>query len=129
MTTAAIIIFADSGLPTAKRIATATGGEIFTCGQGGADALRLLPRLFAHSLREVEPKLGACLEIAEWKGGHRELEDALFGEADCLTATGSDETLDEIRRRTPAGTRFLGYGHRVSFAYVAQDALLSLIHI
>ncbi|MHB1309889.1 MAG: acyl-CoA reductase [Limisphaerales bacterium] len=90
-----------------------------------ATGTSLLPRLFAHSLREVEPKLGACLEIAEWKGGHRDLEDALFAEADCLTATGSDETIEEIQRRIPARTRFLGYGQRVSFAYVAQDALSS----
>ncbi|MDF2981704.1 MAG: hypothetical protein K0Q69_1476, partial [Devosia sp.] len=38
MTTPAIIIFADTGLDTATRIAEATGGEIYSCGQGGADA-------------------------------------------------------------------------------------------
>ena len=29
----------------------------------------LLPRLFAHSLYQLDPKLGACLEIAEWRDG------------------------------------------------------------
>ena len=76
--------------------------------------------MFAHSLYEAEPKLGACLEIAEWRGGNADLEEALFDEADCVTATGSDETLAAIRQRLPAKTRFLGYGHRVSFAYVTS---------
>jgi hypothetical protein len=89
------------------------------CASGSA----FLPRLFAHSLYDADPKLGACLEIAEWRGGKVDLETALFAEADCVTATGSDETLAAIRARLPAKTRFLGYGHRVSFGFVA-DAVL-----
>jgi hypothetical protein len=88
-----------------------------------ATGTSLLPRLFAHSLYDAEPKLGACLELAEWRGGVAELESALFEEADCVTATGSDETLADIQRRILARTRFLGYGHRVSFAYIAKDAI------
>ena len=86
----------------------------------------LLPRLFAHSLYEVEPKLGACLEVAEWRGGNADLEQALFAEAGCVTATGSDDTLAAIRQRLPAKVRFVGYGHRVSFGYVAGGMLNSL---
>ena len=56
MTKPAIITFADTGLDTATRIAEVTDGEIFTCGQGGADALKLLPRLFA----EGRPIIGVC---------------------------------------------------------------------
>jgi len=83
----------------------------------------LLPRLFAHSLHEVEPKLASCLEIAEWPGGTAALEEPLFAEADCVTATGSDETIATIRRRLPQRTRLLGYGHQVSFGFVTRDAL------
>ena len=90
-----------------------------------ANGTSLLPRLLAHSLYEVEPKLGACLEIADWRGGSADLEDALFAEADCVTATGSDETLAAIRARLPVKTRLLGYGHRVSFGYVASGSLTS----
>jgi hypothetical protein len=96
--------------------------QFVKCASGTA----LLPRLFAHSLYEVEPKLGACLEVAEWRGGNADLEKALFDEADCVTATGSDETLAAIRQRLPAKARFLGYGHRVSFAYVAGGELTGL---
>jgi len=33
-----------------------------------ASGASLLPRLFAHSIYQADPKLGACLEIAEWRG-------------------------------------------------------------
>jgi hypothetical protein len=83
----------------------------------------LLPRLFAHSIYECDPKLAACIEIAEWQGGSLALEEVLFAEADCVTATGNDETLAAIQTRLPQHVRFLGFGHRVSFAYVAADVL------
>ena len=100
----------------------ARSAQFVKCASGTS----LLPRLFAHSLYEVEPKLGACLEVAEWRGGSRHLEKAVFDEADCVTATGSDETLAAIRQRLPATARFLGYGHRVSFAFVTGGVLSGL---
>jgi hypothetical protein len=93
--------------------------QFVKCASGAA----LLPRLFAHLIYDADPKLGACLEIAEWRGGNADLETALFAEADCVTATGSDETLAAIRARLPAKTRFLGYGHRVSFGFVDSAVL------
>ena len=93
--------------------------QFVKCAAGGS----LLPRLFAHSIYDADRKLGACLEIAEWRGGSLELENALFAEADCVTATGSDETLDDIRTRLPLKTRFIAHGHRVSFGYVAAEVL------
>ena len=100
----------------------ARSAQFVKCAAGTS----LLPRLFAHSLYEVEPKLGACLEVAEWRGGNADLEQALFAEADCITATGSDETLAAIRQRLPLKLRFLGYGHRVSFGFVTAAVLAGL---
>ncbi|HEV2434799.1 MAG TPA: acyl-CoA reductase [Verrucomicrobiae bacterium] len=97
----------------------ARSAQFVKCASGSA----FLPRLFAHSLYEADSKLGACLEIAEWRGGNAALESILFGEADCVTATGSDEALAAIRSRLPVKTRFLGYGHRVSFGFVAREVL------
>ncbi|HEY2952000.1 MAG TPA: acyl-CoA reductase, partial [Verrucomicrobiae bacterium] len=101
----------------------ARSAQFVKCASGAS----LLPRLFAHSLYEADPKLASCLEIAEWRGGNLELEGALFQEADGVTATGSDETLAEIRYHLPAKVRFLGYGHRVSFGYVAHEMLSVLV--
>ncbi len=82
-----------------------------------------LPHLFAHSIYETDPKLGSCLEIAEWKGGNEALERPLLREADYVTVTGSDETIEALQARVPHGTRFLPYGHRVSFAYATKAGL------
>ena len=66
--------------------------QFVKCARGTS----LLPRLFAHSIYEVEPKLASCLEIAEWPGGTdtlRNLEN-LWGSAfnDRLTgSTGANE--------------------------------------
>jgi hypothetical protein len=88
-----------------------------------ASGTSFLPRLFAHSIYDADAKLAACLEIAEWRGGDLNLENALFAEADCVTATGSDETLEKIRGRLPLKIRFLGHGRRVSFGFVAGEVL------
>lgn len=93
--------------------------QFIKCPHGAS----LLPRLFAHSLYDADAKLASCLEIADWRGGNHALETALFNDADCVTATGSDETLAKIRQHVPARTRFLSYGHRVSFGYVTGEAL------
>jgi hypothetical protein len=93
--------------------------QFVKCASGAS----FLPRLFAHSIYEADRKLGACLELAEWRGGSMELEKTLLGVADCVTATGSDETLAAIRSRLPERTRFLGYGLRVSFGYVSREVL------
>ncbi|MEO6183271.1 MAG: acyl-CoA reductase [Verrucomicrobiota bacterium] len=93
--------------------------QFVKCASGSS----FLPRMFAHSIYETEPKLGACLEIAEWKGGNEILENALFSEINTLTATGSDETLETIRRRLPPKVRLIGHGHRVSFAFVTNEVL------
>jgi hypothetical protein len=88
-----------------------------------ATGTSLLPRLLAHSIHARQPKLGACLEVAEWTGGEIPLETALFEQADCVTATGSDDTLAALRPRLPTHTRFVGYGHRVSFGYITREML------
>ena len=116
--------FAAGNLPSPTLMSIVLGllarsAQFVKCATGAA----LVPRLFAHSLYQVEPKLSACLEIAQWKGGRLDLEQALYAEADCVTATGGDEALAEIRRHVPAHKRFLGYGQRVSFGYVARESL------
>ncbi len=93
--------------------------QFVKCGSGAS----LLPRLFAHSIYELDRKLGACIELAEWRGGNLELENAVFAEADCVTATGSDETLAAIRARVPEKIRFIGHGTRVSFGFVTRGVL------
>ena len=93
--------------------------QFVKCASGAA----LLPRLFAHSLRDVDPKLASCLELGSWKGGNEELEQALFAEAGAVVASGSDDTMDALHRRVPRHVRLLAHGHRVSAGYVARETL------
>lgn len=95
--------------------------QFVKCGSGAS----FIPRLFAHSIYENDPKLGACLEVANWRGGDESLESVLFAEANCVTATGSDETLSAIRKSLPIKARFLGYGHQVSFGFIGHETLTS----
>jgi hypothetical protein len=96
--------------------------QFVKCASGAS----FIPRLFVHSLYEADPKIGACLEIAEWRGGNREVEEAVFENADCVTASASDETIDAIRKSLPVRVKFIGYGHRMSFAYIAASALTKM---
>jgi hypothetical protein len=93
--------------------------QFMKCASGAS----YLPRLFAHSIYELDHKLAACLELAEWRGGNIDLEGRLFAEADCVTATGGDEALAAIQAQLPPKARFLGYGQRVSFGFVTREVL------
>jgi hypothetical protein len=122
-----IFHIAAGNLPSPALISMVLGlltrsAQFIKCASGAA----LLPRLFAHSIYEADSKLGACIEVAEWPGGKEALETVLFEAADCVTATGSDETLAAIRQHLPAKTRFVGYGHRVSFGYISGAMLSGL---
>jgi len=122
-----LVHIAAGNIPNPTLMSVALGlltrsAQFVKCARGTT----LLPRLFAHSIYEFDAKLATCLEVAEWRGGDTTLAQALFAEADCVTATGSDETLAAIRQQLPARVRFLGYGHRVSFGYVASEVLTPL---
>ncbi len=93
--------------------------QFVKCARGSS----FIPRMFAHSLYAADPKLGACLELAEWKGGNDDLEQALYHEADCVTATGSDDTIAAIRHKVPVRIRFIGYGQKLSFAFLGRNVL------
>lgn len=119
-----LVHFTAGNLPNPTFVSVILGmltrsAQFVKCASGAA----FLPRLFAHSLYDADHKLGACLELAAWRGGNEPLERALFDEAGCVTATGKEETLAAIRQRLPGKARFLGYGARVSFAYIAHEVL------
>lgn len=119
-----LVHFAAGNIPNPALMSLITGllarsAQLMKCASGNA----LLPRLFAHSIYENDPKIGACLEIAEWPGGNVEIESAVLAEAACVTATGSDEALESIRRRLPENVRFLGHGHRISVGFVTRAAV------
>jgi hypothetical protein len=83
----------------------------------------LFAALFARSLWEVCPDLGACLAVCWWKGGETALEEAAFAHAGAVIAYGSEATIRDVQQRVPAAARFLAYGHKLSFGVVGREAL------
>ena len=80
-----------------------------------------LLRLFAHSIYQIEPKIGACIEIAEWDD--QQLDDIIFLNADGLTIAGTERSIADLKRRMPPSLPLATYAAQVSFAYIAREAL------
>lgn len=78
---------------------------------------------FARLIAEIDPRLADCLAVVWWKGGDVERERAVLNQADLVLAYGSTGSLEQIRSRVPATTRFLGFGHKISFGMIAREAL------
>lgn len=95
------------------------------CLVKSASAEPVLLALYARTLAEHAPELAAALVVTGWEGGREELEAPLFERVEALAAYGSDATLAALRSRLPLHTRFLPYGHRVSFAAICRESLSS----
>lgn len=79
--------------------------------------------LFARLLAEIAPELTDCLAVVWWQGGDSRPEQAFLQAADVTLAYGSNPSLGAIQSRMPQGKRFLGFGHKVSFAMISAAAL------
>lgn len=82
---------------------------------------RIFPPLWAQSIAEIDADLGACLAPIYWRGGDRDCESEAFDREGLVVAFGSDDAIDAIRRRCRG--RFIGHGHKISFAVVTGDVL------
>lgn len=80
---------------------------------------RFFPDLWIASLREIDPEIGACIATAYWPGADRALLGRAMAAADLVVASGSDPTIDAIPRGFRG--RFIGLGHRISFAVVGRE--------
>jgi hypothetical protein len=76
--------------------------------------------LVAESVAAADPELGACIEIVHFSGSDRECVDALIA-ADCVVASGSDQTIANLAARVQPPRRLVSYGHRLSVAAVSAD--------
>ena len=81
----------------------------------------IFPALFAASVRETDAELGECLVVTRWDGGDRAFENVAFASADLVVASGADTAIAAIAARVPR--RFIGHGHKVSFAAIGRECL------
>ena len=83
----------------------------------------VFPSLFAESLRAVDAELGACVATLEWPRTEVSMTIAAVAGADAVIGYGDDSTITALRRIVPVGATFLGYGQKVSFAFIAKEAM------
>ena len=81
----------------------------------------VFPALFAASIRDVDAELAQCLVVTHWSGGDAAIEEVAFNAADVVVASGADAAMTAIASRV-AG-RFIGHGHKVSFAVIGRECL------
>jgi hypothetical protein len=67
-------------------------------------------RLFAESLRSVDPGVGAAVAIGA--------DEKALDECDAVVAQGNDETIAALRARVRPARPFVGYGHKLSLAAI-----------
>lgn len=78
---------------------------------------------FAHLLVEIEPRLADCFAIVWWKGGDEERERFILDQSDVVVGYGGNASLQSLQTRMPVTTRFLPFGHKISFGIVSQSCL------
>jgi len=83
----------------------------------------IFPALFAASLREVDAELADCVAVLDWPRSETAVTAAALSDTNAVIAYGDDHTISALRRMAPAGVPFLGYGHKVSFAVIAKEAM------
>lgn len=86
----------------------------------------LLTIMFARALESVDPALAATLALTHWPGGGSLLEAEALAVADLVVVYGGEEAVRSIRARTPAGTRIVEHGPRLSAGLIGRDALASI---
>lgn len=83
----------------------------------------LMAALFCQSIRHVHAGLADTIAILPWKRGNETLAASVYARADCVIAYGSDTSISAIRQQVPPKTRFISYGHKISFAMIGKEAL------
>ena len=76
--------------------------------------------LFAECLRDIDPELGAAIEMVPFSSEDPASLRA-FLESECIVATGSDETVASVAANVRANARLVTHGHRLSVAVVGPE--------
>jgi len=77
--------------------------------------------IYLDSLRKFDKGLAAPQRLIRPKD--RALLRSLIQESELVVAYGTNESLRKIRKEVPPNVPFVGYGHRVSFAFFAKEIL------
>jgi hypothetical protein len=79
----------------------------------------VFPPVLVESSAARDPDLGAAVAARSWTGGAHACENVALAAADLTVAAGDDRTIASLAAR--ARGRFIGHGHRISFAVVGNE--------
>jgi acyl-CoA reductase-like NAD-dependent aldehyde dehydrogenase len=80
--------------------------------------------LFARALAESHPGLGKAVAVVYWpRGRGGDLEALALERAERVVVYGGNAFVREVRARTPVGTGFIAYPHRLSVGLVGRELL------
>jgi hypothetical protein len=78
---------------------------------------------FVRLLVKALPQIKDALAIVWWRGGDHANCQPLLNAAQLVVAYGSDQSLHNLKKNLPQSTRFLGFGHKLSFALLSQRSM------
>jgi hypothetical protein len=79
--------------------------------------------LFVESLRAVDAGLADSVAVLEWPRTETAVTQAALSDAEAVIVYGDDRSVTTLKQMIPARAMFLGYGHKISFAYVTKEAM------
>jgi hypothetical protein len=85
---------------------------------------RVLAEIIERQWQAIGAPLAGTLEARYWLGGDVAHEAAAIAQVENVIVFGTDETVDDVRDRTPAERQFTGYGTKYSMGLVMPDAEL-----
>ncbi len=100
-----------AAIPTALSLAIGSA-TLLKAGRGD----RVFPQLFIESLAAHDAELGAAAAVRYWRGGELGCEEVALAAAELVVAAGDDSSIAALATRSRG--RFIGHGHRISFAVV-----------
>ncbi|MFO7816265.1 MAG: aldehyde dehydrogenase family protein [Thermodesulfobacteriota bacterium] len=81
--------------------------------------------LFAESLctRDISGRLQNYMAVIRTSSADQNRMQALFAQADAISAWGGERAISAVRASAAEGTRVIAWGHKISFNYVAAECL------
>jgi hypothetical protein len=88
----------------------------------GSPEVAAWTRLFTSRLNAADPELAGLVALAFWSSSDLSTTSEHCSIADIVLVYGSDETVAQIAGVSPKPVRFVGYGNRISFGMIMEDA-------
>lgn len=103
-----------AAIPAALSLAIGSAA-LLKAGRGDC----VFPSLFTASIAARDAELAGAIAACHWPAGDQAFEAVAVRAADLVVASGDDATIADLAARVPG--RFIGHGHRISFAIVGRE--------